>query len=71
MSQPAKHNNSLAKAGPERAKPSPVKARPALEKDNAPDKAKPVPAKVNAPDGVKVNALVAALAGAILLRVLA
>ena len=63
MSQPAKHNNSLEKAGPERAKPSPVKARPALEKDNAPDKAKPVPAKV--------NALVAVLAGAILLRVLA
>ena len=65
MSQPAKRNNNLEKAGPEKVKPSPVKARPALEKDNAPDKAKP------APDEAKANAPVAALAGvgATLMRV--
>ena len=71
MSQPAKHNNNLAKA-----RPSPVKARPALEKENAPDKAKPALDKDSAPDKAKqgpdeakVNVPEAALAGAILTKV--
>ena len=67
MPQPATHNNNPARGNvPDRVRPAPDKAKPALDRDSVPNEAKLSPVKAS-----DRNAPVAALAGVIHLKDLA